>query len=37
VLLVLFNRGAFTWPVTVACLLIVVGAALAKKDMLRRR
>ena len=36
-LLVAFGRGAFTWPVAVACLLIVGGALLAAKDMLRRQ
>ena len=36
-LLVAFGRGAFTWPVAAACLLIVGGALLAAKDMLRRR
>lgn len=36
-LLVAFGRGAFTWPVAIACLLIVGGAILAAKDMLLRR
>ncbi len=36
-LLVAFGRGQFTWPVAVACVLIVGGALLAAKDMLRRQ
>ena len=36
-LLVLSGRGAFTWPVAIACLLIVGGAILAAKELLRRR
>lgn len=36
-LLIAFGQGDATWVVAVACLLIVGGAFLAAKDMLRRR
>lgn len=36
-LLVAAGRGAFTWPVAVACALIVGGALLASREMFKRR
>jgi drug/metabolite transporter (DMT)-like permease len=36
-LLIAFGQAAATWQVGLACLLIVAGAVLASKEMLRRR
>jgi drug/metabolite transporter (DMT)-like permease len=36
-LLIIFGMGSLTWSVGAACLLIVGGALLASRDMLRRR
>jgi drug/metabolite transporter (DMT)-like permease len=36
-LLIAFGQAAATWQVALACLLIIAGAVLASKEMLRRR
>ncbi|MGE0722866.1 MAG: EamA family transporter [Alphaproteobacteria bacterium] len=35
-LLIAFGRAAATWPLALACVLIVAGAALAVRDFRRR-
>jgi drug/metabolite transporter (DMT)-like permease len=36
-ILIAFGQAAATWQVALACLLIVFGAVLASKEMLKRR
>jgi len=37
ILLIAFGRGAPSWRIAIACVLITGGAALAAGDLLRRR